>query len=85
MAKVLRSGLGFLLAIAALTAGSLVLSLLYENLAGNESFSLPLASLLIVTVLGAVLFPFFGWMSTLTVLGIYAVWCIVGGLVDRSG
>ncbi len=77
--------LGFLLAMAALAVGSLLLSLLYEAIAGNESFSLPLASLLIVVVLGAVFFPFFGWTSTLTVLGIYAAGCIIGGLVDRSG
>ena len=41
-----------LLALAALLIGSVVLSLLYEAIAGNESFSLPLANILLVVVIG---------------------------------
>ena len=75
--------LHFLLAIAALFFGSLVLSLVYEGIAGNESFSLPLANIFLVVVVGAILHWFFGFKSTAIVLGLYAVWAVVGGLIDR--
>ena len=75
--------LSFLLALAALFFGSLILSLVYEGIAGNESFSLPSANIFSVVVVGAVLFWFFGFKSTAIVLGLYAVWAVVGGLIDR--
>lgn len=75
--------LGFLIALAALLIGSLLLSLVYEGIAGNESFSLPFSNLLIVTVLGAVLYAFFGFAAVAAVLGIYGVWWVGGGLIDR--
>jgi hypothetical protein len=75
--------LNFLLALAALFFGSLILSLVYEGIAGNESFSLPFANILLVVVVGAVLYWFFDFKSTVIVLGLYAAWAVVGGLMDR--
>ena len=74
----------FLLAVAALLVVSVVLSVIYEGIAGNESFSLPLANIFLVVVIGAGIYWFFGWTSTAIVLGLYAVWAVVGGLIDRS-
>jgi hypothetical protein len=75
--------LHFFLALAALLIGSLILSIVYEGVAGNESFSLPFANIFLVVVAGVVLYWFFGFKSTLIVLGVYAVWAVVGGLIDR--
>lgn len=73
----------FLLALAALFFGSLILSLVYESIAGNESFSLPFTNILAVVVVGAVLYWFFGFKSTAVILGLYAAWTVFGGLIDR--
>lgn len=60
------------LALTALLFGSLILSLVYEGIAGHESFSPPFANIFLVLVVGAVLYGFFGFKSTLIVLGLYA-------------
>jgi hypothetical protein len=75
--------LNFVLAVAALMIGSLILSLVYEGIAGNESFSLPIANILLVVVVGAILYWFFGFKSTAIVLGLYAAWAVIGGLIER--
>ncbi len=75
--------LHFFLAVATLLIGSLILSLVYEGVAGNESFSLPFMNIFLVVVVGMVLYWFFGFKSTVIVLGIYAVWAVVGGLIER--
>ena len=75
--------LHFLLAVATLLIGSLFLSLVYEGVAGNESFSLPFAGIFLVVVVGSVLYYFFGFKSTVIVLGLYAAWAVVGGLIER--
>jgi len=78
-----RKMLHFLLAVAALLIGSLILSLVYEGVAGNEGFSLPMANIFLIVVGGAVLYWFFGFKSTVIVLGLYAIWAVVGGLIER--
>ena len=75
--------LNFVLAVAALLMGSVILSLVYEGIAGNESFSLPLANILLVVVVGGILYWYFGFRSTVIILGLYAVWAVVGGLIER--
>ena len=75
--------LSLLAALGALLFGAIVLSVLYEAVAGNRSFSLPLANILLVVAIGGALFPFFRIKSTIAVLAVYAVWCLVGGLIDR--
>lgn len=74
----------FLANVAALLVVAFVLSVVYENIAGNESFSLPFVNIIIVVLVGSVLFWWFGWRSTFVVLAIYGVFCIVGGLVERK-
>jgi hypothetical protein len=73
----------FILAIAVLSVGSLILSIVYEGIAGNESFSLPFTNIFLVVVVGAVLYWFFGFTSTVIILGLYAFWAVIGGLIDR--
>jgi hypothetical protein len=75
--------LSLLANVAVLLVGALVLSVLYEAVAGNESFSLPFVNIIIVVLIGSVLFWWFGWRSTFIVLAVYGVFCIVGGLVER--
>jgi hypothetical protein len=70
--------------IAVLIVGSLFLSLVYEGVAGNESFSLDFGGILLVTVVGGVLAPWYGWISTGIVLGVWGLICVVGGLADRQ-
>jgi hypothetical protein len=75
--------LHFFLALASLLIGSIILSIVYEGVAGNERFSLPFANIFLVVVVGSVLYFFFGFRSTIVVLGLYTVWAVVGGLIDR--
>ena len=75
--------LSFVVSLAVLLIGSLLLSLLYELLAGNQSFSLPLSNIVLTIVAGGILYWFFGFKSTIAVLGVYAIWAVVGGLYDR--
>lgn len=63
--------------------GSVLISVMYENIVGSESFSLPLSNILLVTVVGTVLSVWWGWTATLSTLGVYAVYSIVGGFADR--
>lgn len=74
----------FILSFVVLAAGALILSVVYESLAGNRSFSLPLANITLVVLIGGTLFPFWGWTSTIVVLGLYSAWCVIGGLMDRA-
>ena len=75
--------LSLALAIIALMLGAVVLSVLYESVAGNEGFSLPFFNILLVVVVGGTLHHFFGFKSTIAVLAVYGAWCVVGGLLDR--
>jgi hypothetical protein len=77
--------LSWLAALAVLLIGSLVLSLVYEGVAGNESFSLPLANIFLVVLVGLIGFWFFGFLGVFVVLGLYSVWTLFGGLMDRFG
>ena len=67
----------------ALLVGSTLAALLYEAAAGNESFSLPFATILLVVVVGTALSVWWGWGATLSVLGVQAAYSIIGGLIDR--
>ncbi len=79
----MTSALAYLLALMALLGGSLILSLVYEKVAGNESFSLPFANVLVVTVIGMVLFVFFGYLSIVIILTLYGAIGVIGGLMER--
>ena len=73
----------FMISLVALLIGSLILSFLYELTAGNNKFSLPFLNIILVTVIGCALFPFFGFTSTVIILGVYGLWCAAGGLLER--
>ena len=72
-----------ILAVGVLLIGSAFLSVMAEGIAGNERFSLPFGNIVVVTLLGAVLFPFAGWISTAAVLGAYAAFSVMAGLYQR--
>ena len=67
-----------------LLVGSLLLSLLYEAIAGNKAFSLALSSICLVTLVGSVLAIRVSWKSTGILLGLDAVCNVVGALHDRG-
>ena len=73
----------WLLVLTVLLVGAVLLSLLYEAVAGNESFSLPFVNILLVIVAGAAGYLFFGWPATGGVLCLYLLWAVGGGLLDR--
>ena len=75
--------LGFVANFAVLLVAALVLSVVYENIAGNETFSLPFVNIIVVVLVGSVLFWWFGWRSTFIVVGTYGAFCVVAGLLDR--
>lgn len=70
--------------VAVLVIGSLLASLLYEGVAGNTHFSLPFGNMALVTLVGFGLYFVWGWAASLTVLGLYVVFCLIGGLMDRN-
>ena len=69
-----------------LLVGSLLLSVMYENIAASgapTSFSLPLASIVIITLGGTALSYRWGWSATAGVLLAYGAYCVVAGRLDR--
>ena len=72
------------LVVAVLLIGSVVASLLYEGVAGHTHFSLPFSNIALVTLVGFGLYFVWGWPASLTVLGLYVVFCLIGGLMDRN-
>jgi hypothetical protein len=72
------------LAVAVLLIGAVFLNLLSSSLAGYEEFPLHFGVVSLVTVIGAVLFPFWGWTSTGWVLGVVAAWGIGSALWERQ-
>ena len=73
-----------LLHAVVLLFGSVVLSVMSENIARRDTFSLPLSNMLLVILVGTVLSVWWSWTATLSTLTVYAVFCIVTGLLDRS-
>lgn len=50
--------------VLVLLVGSVLFSVMYENIAGNERFSLPFLGIILVTLIGAILSVWWGWTST---------------------
>jgi hypothetical protein len=73
----------WLLAVLVLLIGAVFLNVLSGSLAGYEEFPLHFGFVSLVTVIGAVLFPFWGWTSTAWVLGVFAAWGIGSALWER--
>jgi hypothetical protein len=79
----LTAFLKVVLHVAVLVVGSTVLSVVYEKIQGNESFSLPFFNILLITCVGGILSYWYGWLSTGIVLAVYGAFCIIGGFLDR--
>ncbi len=75
---------GIILHLMVLLFGSILISVMYENIAGGETLSLPFSNILLVTLVGTALSVWWNWTSTLSTLTVYAVYSIVAGLYDRS-
>ena len=75
--------LSFALAGLALLGGAFVLWFTSEIIEGKEEFILHFGNVTLVTVLGLVMFPFWGWTSTASVLGCFAVLWLGSAIVGR--
>ncbi len=57
---------------------------LAEYLRGKrDKFNLHVGTAIAVTVAGGLLFPFWGWWSTLGLLAVLTIWTLVGGVLDK--
>ena len=75
--------LSSLLAVGTLLVGAAVLWIVSELLSGREEVSLHIGNVMLATVVGTILFAFWGWRSTAIVLGAFGLFWIVGGLFER--
>ena len=73
----------FLLAVFVLLVASTLLWFLSEMIEGKRKFVLHFGNVLLVTVIGSVLFLFWGWISVLLVLGVFGGFWIVSSVVQR--
>ena len=75
--------LSFLLAVFVLFVASSILWCLSEKMAGKQEFILHCGNILLVTVLGAILFLFWGWKSVAIVLGVFGGLWMIGSVMER--
>jgi hypothetical protein len=75
--------LSFLLAVFVLLIASTLLWFLSEKMAGKQKFILHFGNILLVTVLGAIFFLFWGWNSVAIVLGVFGGLWIIGSVMER--
>ena len=75
--------LHFLLAVLVLFVASTLLWFLSEMIEGKQKFILHVGNVLLVTVIGSVLFLFWGWISVLLVLGVIGGFWIISSMVQR--
>jgi hypothetical protein len=72
---------------SALLSGSLLLSAALEKARGYRHTVRSVTLILFVLIPGILLFPFFGWVSTLLVLGGFTLFCVMTafmrGFTDR--
>lgn len=69
--------------MGALLLGTMAIAAVHGLLAGRETVNLYEGTAIAVAVAGSALFPFWGWASTLAILGILLLWSVVGGLRER--
>ncbi len=72
----------FLLAIAALFVGSLVLNVLLGLILRGKG-TLEWGSILAITLAGTGLFAVWKWTAVAAILAVVVVWDLVGALLDR--
>lgn len=77
------SAVSLLLALPVLLVGASLLWLFSEMLEGKEESSLHFGNVLLATVVGLALFPFWGWISTGLVLAFFGALWILAAFVAR--
>ena len=70
--------------VLVLLVGSVLFSVMYENILGRESFSLPFVNITLVTLVGAIVSVWYGWTSTLVTLAVYGACCALAGYRGRA-
>ena len=75
--------LSILGALVSLLVGALILNYVSHGLAGRKTYFLHFGFVTMIVVVGAAVFPFWGWASTVWVLGIAALWSILPALWQR--
>ena len=75
--------LGVIVSVVGIFVGCCVLAIVEGRLEGREQPNLEMGMAAVYGVLGGVLFPFWGWTSTLGLFGVLVVWTLVWGLMAR--
>jgi len=75
--------LSFLLAVFVLFVASTLLWFLSEMIEGKQKYVLHVGNVLLVTILGSILFLFWGWKSVVLVLSVFGGLWIIGSVVER--
>ncbi len=75
--------LNFIAHFVSIVSGMFIFTAIGQWIQKIESFSLPLPLMLLVLIVGIVLFHWFGWISTLILLGGYGILCICDGIYGR--
>ncbi len=75
--------LNFLGALTALLIGALILNFVSQSLEGRTTYFLHFGYVIMIVVVGAGLFPLWGWASTAWVLGVTSVWSLLPPLWQR--
>ena len=75
--------LEFIAHFVSIVSGMFIFTAIGQWIQRTKSFSLPLLYMLLVLIAGIVLFHWFGWMSTLILLGAYGLLMIGDGIYGR--
>jgi len=75
--------LSMLGALVSLLVGALILNFVSQGLEGRKTYFLHFGFVITILVVGAAVFPFWGWTSTAWVLGVAALWSILPALWQR--
>ncbi len=74
----------FLIAVAVLALGSIVLNLLSDFMSGRDPSTLEWGSVLVVTLVGSGLFWIWGWNGVLGILVVLGGWSMLGPMISRE-
>ena len=77
------STVSFLLAVLVLIISATALWFISEMIEGKRSFELHFGNILLVTLIGSAVFPFWGWISVALVLGLFGTFWIIGAVARR--
>jgi len=76
--------IGLALSVVCLFIGTCAIAVVSGLLEGRtEEINLHVGTAILVSIIGGVLFLFWGWMSTVVLMGFLTVWTVVGGVVAR--